>query len=109
MRAITAAPSAHSVLYHYIDVRDLAEACRLAAEVPLTGSHALFVGSGETTVSIPLAELYPQLAPAIGDRAARLTGRPRPGFDRTRAAAARLVAAAIVAHARAGHHHTGSG
>lgn len=61
-------------LYHYIDVRDLAEACRLAAEVPLAGSHALFVGSGETTVAIPLAELYPRLAPAIGDRAGKLTG-----------------------------------
>ncbi len=65
-------------LYHYIDVRDLAEACRLAAEVPLTGSHALFVGSGETTVAIPLAELYPRLAPDIGDRAARLTGSRGP-------------------------------
>jgi nucleoside-diphosphate-sugar epimerase len=61
-------------LYHYIDVRDAAEACRLAVEVALAGSHGLFVGSGESSVSIPLAELMPKLAPAIGDRAAKLTG-----------------------------------
>jgi nucleoside-diphosphate-sugar epimerase len=65
-------------LYHYIDARDLAEACRLAVEVDLAGSQALFVGSGETTVSISLAELYPKLAPAIGERAAKLTGRRGP-------------------------------
>jgi nucleoside-diphosphate-sugar epimerase len=61
-------------LYHYIDARDLAEACRLAVEVELSGSHAIYVGSGETTVAVPLAELYPKLAPSIGDRAAKLTG-----------------------------------
>jgi nucleoside-diphosphate-sugar epimerase len=61
-------------LYHYIDVRDAAEACRLALEAALAGSHALFVGSGESSVSIPLAELLPKLAPAIGNRAAKLTG-----------------------------------
>ena len=61
-------------LYHYVDVRDAAEACRLAVEVELAGTHALFVGSGESSVSIPLAELLPKLAPAIGDRAAKLTG-----------------------------------
>jgi nucleoside-diphosphate-sugar epimerase len=61
-------------LYHYVDVRDLATACRLAVEVDLDGSHALFVGSGESSVSIPLAELLPKLAPAIGNRAAKLVG-----------------------------------
>jgi nucleoside-diphosphate-sugar epimerase len=61
-------------LYHYIDARDLAEACRLAVEVELSGSHAIYVGSGESTVPVPLAELYPKLAPSIGDRAAKLTG-----------------------------------
>jgi len=65
-------------LYHYIDARDLAEACRLAVEVELSGSHAIYVGSGESTVSVPLTELYPQLAPAIGDRAAKLTGTRAP-------------------------------
>jgi nucleoside-diphosphate-sugar epimerase len=61
-------------LCHYIDVRDLAVVCRLALEADLEGSHTLFVGSGETTVATPLAELYPQLAPAIADRAAALVG-----------------------------------
>jgi nucleoside-diphosphate-sugar epimerase len=61
-------------LYHYIDVRDLAEACRLAVDVELHGSNALFVGSGESSVSVPLAELLPKLAPAIGNRAAKLVG-----------------------------------
>jgi UDP-glucose 4-epimerase len=61
-------------LYHYIDVRDAAEACRLAVEVALAGSHALFVGSGESSVCVPLAELLPKLAPAIGNRAAKLIG-----------------------------------
>jgi nucleoside-diphosphate-sugar epimerase len=74
-------------LYHYIDARDLAEACRLAVEVDLAGSQALFVGAGETTVPIPLAELYPKLAPAIGDRAAMLTGRRGPvSIERARRA-----------------------
>lgn len=61
-------------LYHYIDARDLAEACRLAVEVELSGAQAIYVGSGESTVTVPLAELYPKLAPAIGARAASLTG-----------------------------------
>jgi len=65
-------------LYHYIDVRDLAEACHLAVEADLHGSHALFVGSGESSVSTPLAELLPKLAPAIGDRAAKLVGNRGP-------------------------------
>ncbi len=65
-------------LYHYIDARDLAEACRLAVEVELDGARAIYVGSGETTVPLPLAELYPKLAPDIGDRAAALTGTLAP-------------------------------
>jgi nucleoside-diphosphate-sugar epimerase len=65
-------------LFHYVDVRDVAMACRLALEVPLVGSHAFFIGSGETTVSEPLADLYPRLCPRIGDRAAGLTGKRGP-------------------------------
>ena len=61
-------------LYHYIDSRDLAAACRAAIERPLTGTHTLFVGSGETTVAEPLSTLYPRLMPAIGDQADILTG-----------------------------------
>lgn len=61
-------------LYHYIDARDLAAACRAAIERPLPGSHTLFVGSGESTVAEPLCTLYPKLMPAIGDKADGLTG-----------------------------------
>ena len=59
---------------HYIDARDLAIACRHAIERDLSGYHVLFVGAGESTVDEPLASLYPRLMPAIGDRAAALTG-----------------------------------
>jgi nucleoside-diphosphate-sugar epimerase len=59
--------------YHYVDVRDLAEACRLAVEHPLTGHHVLFVGSGESSVSEPLCSLLPKLMPAIGGKASLLT------------------------------------
>ena len=65
-------------LYHYIDARDLAAACRAAIERPMAGSHTLFVGSGETTVAEPLCTLYPRLMPAIGDRADNLTGTRGP-------------------------------
>lgn len=65
-------------LCHYVDVRDIATACRLAVEVDVSGSHALFIGAGESTVSEPLSELYPRLAPAIGNRAEVLTGTKSP-------------------------------
>ncbi len=59
---------------HYIDARDLAVACRRAIERELGGYHVLFVGAGESTVAEPLASLYPRLMPALGDKAAALTG-----------------------------------
>jgi nucleoside-diphosphate-sugar epimerase len=71
-------PATNFRLYHYIDARDLAEACRLAVERPLSGCHILFVGSGETTISEPLAELYPRLVPEIGSMARGLTGSAAP-------------------------------
>lgn len=61
-------------LYHYIEARDLAEACRLGIERPLAGCNVMYVGSGESTVSEPLSRLYPKLMPAIGDKAEMLTG-----------------------------------
>jgi nucleoside-diphosphate-sugar epimerase len=59
-------------LFHYIDIRDLADVCRLAIERPLTGFNALFVGSGESLVREPLCTVFPRLMPAIGDKAAGL-------------------------------------
>jgi nucleoside-diphosphate-sugar epimerase len=61
-------------LYHYVDMRDLAEACRLAVERPISGAEILFVGSGESVVREPLCELFPRLEPGIGDMASSLTG-----------------------------------
>jgi UDP-glucose 4-epimerase len=61
-------------LFHYMDVRDLAELCRRALERPLSGYNALFVGSGESLVREPLCTLLPRLMPAVGDKAAALTG-----------------------------------
>lgn len=62
-------------LFHYIDVRDLAEACRLSVERPLTGNNVLFVGAGESSVATPLSILYPRLMPQIGDKACKLSER----------------------------------
>ena len=74
LRQVGGVAPARFGLYHYIDSRDLAAACRAAIERPLTGTHTLFVGSGETTVAEPLSTLYPRLMPAIGDKAEALTG-----------------------------------
>jgi nucleoside-diphosphate-sugar epimerase len=62
-------------LYHYIDARDLARACRLAVERPLTGSHTIYVGSGESSVAEPLSSLLPRLMPSIGGKAQPLQDR----------------------------------
>jgi nucleoside-diphosphate-sugar epimerase len=59
-------------LFHYMDTRDLADVCRIAIERPLTGFNALFVGSGESLLREPLCAVFPQLMPAIGDKAAGL-------------------------------------
>ncbi len=61
-------------LFHYVDARDLATACRLAVERPLPGCHVLFTGAGESCVAEPLNTLYPKLMPAIDDKAEVLTG-----------------------------------
>jgi nucleoside-diphosphate-sugar epimerase len=71
-------PLSTFALFHYVDVRDVAVACRLAIESDLSGSQAMFIGSGETTVPEPLAELYPSLSPGISDRAATLAGARAP-------------------------------
>lgn len=62
-------------LFHYVDVRDVADACRLALSCKLSGFEAAFLGSGESSVAEPLSTLYPRLAPEIGSKAAALTGR----------------------------------
>jgi nucleoside-diphosphate-sugar epimerase len=70
--------------YHYIDVRDLAEACRLAVERPITGSVVLMVGSGDSSLAEPLSSVLPRLMPSLGDMAENLTGS-RPAVSIARA------------------------
>ncbi len=60
-------------LFNYIDVRDLADVCRLAVERPLSGCNVLFAGSGDSLVKEPLCSVYPRLMPAIGRKAQALT------------------------------------
>jgi nucleoside-diphosphate-sugar epimerase len=71
-------PVSNFRLYHYVDCRDLAVACRLAVERPIRGCQTLFVGSGETIISESLAQVYPRLVPEIGDMASCLTGGAAP-------------------------------
>jgi nucleoside-diphosphate-sugar epimerase len=71
-------PVSNFRLYHYVDARDLAVACRLAVERPIRGCQTMFIGSGETIISEPLAKLYPRLVPELGEMARGLTGSAAP-------------------------------
>jgi nucleoside-diphosphate-sugar epimerase len=61
-------------LFHYVDVRDVAEACCRALTCKLSRFEAVFLGSGESSVAEQLSVLYPKLVPEIGAKAAGLTG-----------------------------------
>jgi nucleoside-diphosphate-sugar epimerase len=61
-------------LYSYVDVRDLAEAYRKAAECPIDGHCVLFTVADDSSVAEPLATLLSRMMPAIGDMAKELTG-----------------------------------
>jgi nucleoside-diphosphate-sugar epimerase len=72
-------------LFHYVDVRDLADVCRLAVERPLSGFNAVYVGSGESLVREPLSTVLPRLMPAIGETAAALNdGRAAVSVERAK-------------------------
>jgi nucleoside-diphosphate-sugar epimerase len=74
-------------LFNYIDVRDLAAACRLAIETPLSGCNTFFVGAGDSLSRESLCELYPRLMPALGKKADELTaGRPSVSIEKIRKA-----------------------
>ena len=77
-------PTSRFRLCNYIDVRDLAEAFRLAVERPLCGHHTLHVCADDSRVAEPLCELFPRLLPEIGDLARELTGS-RPSVTNARA------------------------
>ena len=61
-------------LFGYVDVRDLAVACRLAVENPALQHEIMFVGADDSLSSEPLCELIPRLMPEVGEIALRLTG-----------------------------------
>jgi len=71
-------------LFNYLDVRDLAVACRLAIERAISGSVVLFTVSDDSSVAEPLNLLLPRLLPSIGDLARDLTGS-RPSVSNARA------------------------
>ena len=66
-----------SVLFTYVDVRDLAVAYRLALEAaPEVVQDEVFNIAADDAVALePLAEILPRLDPAFGELAAGLTGR----------------------------------
>ena len=74
----------HFRMYSYVDLRDLAEAFRLAVERSLRGHHVLYVCADDSRVAEPLCDLLPRLLPEIGDMARDLTGS-RSGTSNARA------------------------
>jgi nucleoside-diphosphate-sugar epimerase len=71
-------------LFNYSDVRDTAEAFRLATEQPVEGHIALLLPNDDTSVAEPLGELLPRLYPAIAEMAKPFTGS-RPVVSNARA------------------------
>ncbi|MBL8144917.1 MAG: NAD(P)-dependent oxidoreductase [Anaerolineae bacterium] len=49
--------SAAANLWSYIDTRDVAEACRLALEAPISGHEACFIAAPDTFMAAPTREL----------------------------------------------------
>jgi nucleoside-diphosphate-sugar epimerase len=71
----------------YVDVRDLAEAYRLALEAPaerIAASPILLIVADDPSIAEPLSEFMPRMLPAIGDMAAAL-GDSRPAVSNERA------------------------
>lgn len=62
-------------LWGYVDVRDVAAACRLALEAPTTGSQNVVIAAADTIMDVPSAELMAQVFPDVP-----LT-RPLAGFE----------------------------
>lgn len=58
----------------YIDVRDLASAYRQAVELPGLRHDVMFIVADDSTVNVPLFELFPRLLPDVAEMAKPLTG-----------------------------------
>ena len=55
-------------LWSYVDVRDVAQACRLGLEAPVTGSHNVIIAATDTVMTTPTAELLQAVFPDVGIR-----------------------------------------
>jgi nucleoside-diphosphate-sugar epimerase len=64
-------------LWGYLDMRDAAEACWLAATAPVTGAHPLYLAAPETLSPYPTEDLLDRYLPQVPRRAA-LPGRQVP-------------------------------
>jgi nucleoside-diphosphate-sugar epimerase len=52
-------------LWGYIDVRDVAQACRLALEAPVQGSENVIIAAADTVMNRPSADLLREVFPAV--------------------------------------------
>lgn len=52
-------------LWGYVDVRDVAAACRLALEAPTTGSQNVVIAAADTVMDVPSAELMARVFPDV--------------------------------------------
>lgn len=52
-------------LWGYIDVRDVASACRLALEAPIEGARAYIIAAADTAMPRPSAELLSEVYPGV--------------------------------------------
>ena len=61
-------PDAHSRqwnLWGYVDVRDVALACRLGLEADVTGSHNVIIAAADTVMNRPSRELLAEVFPDV--------------------------------------------
>lgn len=52
-------------LWSYIDVRDVAQSCRLGLEAPVEGSHNVIIAAVDTVMTTPTAELMQAVFPDV--------------------------------------------
>lgn len=63
------------ILWSYIDVRDMAAACRLAVEKDGLGAQAIILAADDTSTNLPSEELINQFMPELAEYAEQLPGR----------------------------------
>ncbi|WNQ09802.1 NAD(P)-dependent oxidoreductase [Paenibacillus aurantius] len=63
------------ILWSYIDVRDVASACRLAIEKEGLGAQALILAADDTSSNLPTEELAARYLPGVKEFRQRLDGR----------------------------------